>query len=340
MARVIWISLGALLLLGCVAAPGYRGEVMENFDGSRFYNRTPMVQGFINMTKLSFQFVTQAAKWPESVAVRQQAVPPVNDGLAVTFINHATFLLQIDGVTILTDPVYSERASPFSFAGPRRVHDPGVPLSGLPDIDVILISHNHYDHLDVATLRKIAEMQENEPLVLAGLGNGALLSDIGLSNHNDMNWDDSLESHGLTFTFTECRHRSGRGLGDQMQTLWGSFVIGTPDGHIYFAGDTGYDSHFVKAGRQFGSFRLALLPIGAYEPRWFMKDVHLNPAEAVQAHRDLRSKFSIGMHYGTFQLTLEAIDRPEKDLSIALKDAGVTRDEFFTLEVGETRVFN
>ncbi len=332
--------LSLLFLLGCVAAPGYRGELTDKFDGSRFFNSTPMTQGFSSMVKLSWEFATQSAPWPDNIVVEQRSVPLSDEGLSVTFINHATFLLQIDGVTILTDPIYSERASPFSFAGPKRVHVPGIPIEALPEIDVILISHNHYDHLDVDTLQTIAARQEKAPMILAGLGNGALFTEIGLIHHEDMDWDDVVRINELDFVFTACRHRSGRGLGDQMQTLWGSFVIRTDYGDIYFAGDTGYDGHFKAAGEDYDGFRLALLPIGAYEPRWFMKDVHLNPHEAVQAHLDLKSEFSIGMHYGTFQLTLEAVDRPEKDLDVALTEYGLSRDVFTTLEVGQTRVIH
>jgi L-ascorbate metabolism protein UlaG (beta-lactamase superfamily) len=160
--------------------------------------------------------------------------------------------------------------------------------------------------------------QEKPPLILAGLGNGALFDDLGLDTWQDLDWEQSLTVGDTGFTFTECRHRSGRGLGDQMKTLWGSFVIKSRAGNIYFAGDTGYGPHLKVTGDTHGPFVLSLLPIGAYEPRWFMADVHLDPEEAVRAHRDLRSEHSIGMHFGTFQLTYEGIDQPLIDLGIAL----------------------
>ncbi len=204
-------------------------------------------------------------------------VSRVRQGLSVTFINHATFLIQVDGINILTDPIYSERASPFQWIGPRRVHAPGVPLEDLPPIDLVLISHNHYDHLDEATLLQLAANQERPPLILSGLGNGLLFDRLGLTEHQDMDWQDTVDVGGVEVVFTECRHRSGRGLADQMKTLWGSFVLKTSVGNIYFAGDTGYGPHLKEAGDQFGPFRLALLPIGAYEPRWFMRTCTWTP---------------------------------------------------------------
>jgi len=257
----------------------------------------------------------------------------------VTFINHATFLVQVDGLNILTDPIYSDRASPFQWVGPKRVHAPGVALEDLPPIDLVLISHNHYDHLDESTLLALSRQQENPPLIVSGLGNGLLFDQLGLSNHRDLNWRESTHLGVVEIVFTECRHRSGRGAGDQMKTLWGSFVLKTSAGNIYFAGDTGYGPHLKEAGDDYGPFRLALLPIGAYEPRWFMADVHLNPEEAVQAHIDLRSERSIGMHFGTFQLTYEGIDRPLLELDSARKKYGVASTQFEVLDVGETSAF-
>ena len=326
------------MLGSCVAAPGHKGKPADNFDGTRFINSTPMEQGAFDMVKLATGMLTQSARWPAWVEIEQQTVPDIDSGVAVTFINHSSFLVQIDGVNILTDPIFSERASPFTWAGPKRIHQPGIAIEDLPQIDVILISHNHYDHLDEYSLKAIAAQQETQPLILAGLGNGLFFDELGLTNHTDLNWNQSHQHGGLTYTFTECRHRSGRGLGDQMKTLWGSFVIETAHGNIYFAGDTGYDEHFVKAGEKFEEFALSLLPIGAYEPRWFMAKVHMNPEEAVQAHLDLNSQLSVGIHYGTFQLTYEGVNQPLTDLKLALEDKQVEDTDFWTMDIGETRI--
>jgi L-ascorbate metabolism protein UlaG (beta-lactamase superfamily) len=325
-------------LSGCTAAPAFNGGASDNFDGTRFVNRDPVEKSAGDFVKLGWGAVTEASDWPSWVATTQGEIPSdrVHQGISVTFINHATFLIQVDGYNILTDPVYSDRASPFQWAGPKRVHAPGVPLEDLPPIDVVLISHNHYDHLDEATLLALSEQQEEPPLLVSGLGNGLLFKRLGLTNHRDLDWQESARLGDLEIVFTECRHRSGRGAGDQMKTLWGSFVVKSSAGTLYFAGDTGYGPHLQEAGEQYGPFRLALLPIGAYEPRWFMADVHLNPEEAVQAHLDLRSERSIGMHFGTFQLTYEGIDTPLLELAVAREKHGVSATEFDVLAVGET----
>jgi L-ascorbate metabolism protein UlaG (beta-lactamase superfamily) len=337
--RLLVLATGPLLM-SCTSAPGFKGEVSDHFDGKHFSNTQPMDKSAGDMVKLGWGALTRSADWPDWIDIEPQTVPHerVREGISVTFINHATFLIQVDGINILTDPVYSERVSPVQWAGPKRVHAPGVALEDLPPIDVILISHNHYDHLDEAALRSLLGRQEQPPLLLAGLGNGKLLAKLGASDQRDLDWEGRAQYGDIEFVFTECRHRSGRGLSDQMKTLWGSFVIKTSQGNLYFAGDTGYGPHLQATGERHGPFALSLLPIGAYEPRWFMKDVHLNPEEAVKAHRELRSDFSIGIHFGTFQLTYEAIDQPLIDLSMALQEHNIPTHEFQVLQPGETRV--
>ncbi|MCZ6828633.1 MAG: MBL fold metallo-hydrolase [Gammaproteobacteria bacterium] len=326
---------------GCTAAPSHEGAGSAHFDGERFYNTQRMDKGSGDMFKLGWGAMFEAESWPSWVEIQPQSVPHerVTEGISVTFINHASFLVQVDGLNILTDPIYSDRASPYQWAGPKRVHAPGVRLEDLPPIDVVLVSHNHYDHLDEATLQRLAAQQEQQPLVLSGLGNGKLFQQLGLDDFRDLDWNEKYALGGVEFVFSECRHRSGRGFGDQMETLWGAFVIKTGAGNIYFAGDTGYGAHFKNTGDQYGPFALALLPIGAYEPRWFMRDVHVNPAEAVQAHFDLRSEHSLGMHFGTFQLSYEAREQPVLELREALSKRGLDEEDFSVLPVGLTRVF-
>lgn len=327
----------ASLLAGCTAASTWKGAETSNFDGQVFRNSVPMQKGLWDMVQLGWGSFSGAAQWPEWVDVSQQKVPQTRlaSGLSVTFINHATFLIQLDGVNILTDPIFSNRASPSQAAGPARVHQPGIAFEDLPPIDVILISHNHYDHLDEETLRRFAAM-ERQPLVVAGLGNGALFEGFGLQRYRDLDWEQRVDYGGVRFTFTECRHRSGRGLTDQMKTLWGAFAIHSASASVYFGGDSGYGAHFKNTGEKHGPFTLALLPIGAYEPRWFMADVHVNPREAVQAHMDLQARRSIGMHFGTFQLTYEAIDQPITDLLAARAEKGLSDSEFIILSPGES----
>ena len=328
------------LLLSCTAAPAYQGSPSDHFDGSTFVNRKPMNKTPGDFIKLAWGAVTDPRTWPDWIEIEtgQVAQARVNSGIVVTFINHATFLIQVDGVNILTDPVYSKRTSPVQWLGPKRVHAPGVALANLPPIDIVLISHNHYDHLDKDTLQQLFERQEQPPVILAGLGNGQLFQRLGLHSYHDMDWNDRFETHGLEVVFTECRHRSGRGIGDQMKTLWGSFVLKTSAGNIYFAGDTGYGPHLRQAGTEHGPFALSLLPIGAYDPRWFMADVHLNPEEAVKAHQDLRSRQSIAMHFGTFRLTYEGIEEPLTDLQLAIEKYALAPQRFLVLEPGQSKV--
>ncbi|MFK8041547.1 MBL fold metallo-hydrolase [Congregibacter sp.] len=333
------LTLVASLIAGCIAAPAYEGEESARFDGKYFKNTVPMSKSVGDLLRLAWGTLTQAEDWPNWIDVGQGQVPEerVWSGMAVTYVNHSTFLIQVDGFNILTDPIYSERASPFQWAGPKRVHVPGIALEDLPPIDVILISHNHYDHLDEASLRALlGRSSAAAPMLLSGLGNKQLLASLGASRVRELDWEEGVELGGIDFVFTEGRHRSGRGLSDQMKTLWGSFVIKTSEGNIYFAGDTGYGGHFAEAGERHGPFALSLLPIGAYAPRWFMKDVHLNPEEAVKAHQQLESELSIGIHFGTFQLTYEAIDQPLIDLSSAKGAHELLDKEFVVMKPGET----
>jgi len=323
--------------MSCTAAPGYKGPISDHFDGKQFVNRDPMSKTPWDLMRLGWGSLTRAEKWPDWIDIEPQKIARerVTEGISITFINHATFLLQVDGLNILTDPVYSERASPSQLVGPRRVHAPGVNMEDLPPIDVVLISHNHYDHLDEATLTALETHSDKPPLVVAGLGNAALLETLSIQHHAELDWEQGIDVDGVEIVFTECRHRSGRGASDQMKTLWGSFVIKTSEGNLYFAGDTGYGPHLADAGQRHGPFALSLLPVGAYEPRWFMKDVHLNPEEAVLAHQDLNSEYSVGIHFGTFQLTYEAIDQPVIDLEASLKQHNISKEAFRVMSVGE-----
>lgn len=312
----------------------------NHFDGKKFYNPTLKKQfapGFSHMVRMLRE---RRTKWPKKVenVPRDGSLVPAPDQLTLTFINHATFLIQFPGFTILTDPVWSERASPVSWFGPKRVRKPGIPLQDLPPIDLILISHNHYDHLDVHTLKKLNN--RFSPPVLAPLGNGKLLQSLGFEDVTEMGWwEDSVINENFKITLTPAQHFSARGLWDRYQTLWGSYYIQDSQNSVYYGADSGYASHFKEIQNRVGPPDVALLGIGAYEPGWFMSPIHTNPAEAVQAHQDLDAHVSIAMHYGTFPLAAEGIDQPVQALNEAKEKAGLDPEEFIVLPEGHSYQF-
>ena len=214
---------------------------------------------------------------------------------------------------------------------------PGIAFEALPRIDLVLLSHNHYDHLDLATLNRLREAFD--PAILFPAGDSRLIGPVSFKTTRELDWWDAVMfDGGLKITFVPAQHFSARGPFDQRKSLWGGYMIERAGRRIYFCGDTGYSENFATIKSRFGAPDIALLPIGAYEPRWFMQRVHMNPAEAVQAHRDLGARQSIGMHFGTIQLTTEAIDRPQADLKAALAATGVSEQDFVTLDVGETHI--
>ena len=266
---------------------------------------------------------------------------------SVTWIGHASTLVQSGGLNVLTDPVFSERASPLAFAGPQRAQPPGVALADLPSIDVVLISHNHYDHLDLASVRALSERAQGRTLFLVPLGLKPFLEREGVRNAVELDWWDSRVVSGVEFHLVPVQHWSARGLADRSETLWGGWAVFAPDLRWYFSGDTGYSRDFADTRTKLAAhakdaslFDVALLAIGAYEPRWFMREQHMNPAEAVQAHKDLGARRSIGIHWGTFQLTDESLDQPPRDLAAARQGLGVADEDFSVLKIGETRWFH
>ena len=331
------VLLGQLLWPQTSQADKEEWTLSTHYDGKRFHNSNGSDKHLGDVSRFLWTSLSNEEAWPKwrENPPADKLAERVTSGLRATYINHATVLIQVAGLNILTDPVWSKRVSPVAFAGPKRVRAPGIPIEDLPEIDLILISHNHYDHLDKKSLKTIRARQAQAPLIISGLGNQKLLRKLGYETAIELDWNESITLGDTTIHFVECQHRSGRGIFDQMKTLWGSFVLETPEGNLYFAGDTGYSPHFREQGERWGPFALTLLPIGAYEPRWFMEDVHLNPEEAVQAHLDLQSQQSLGIHFGVFQLTWEAIDQPLQDLDAALTDQGLARDTFWVLEPGQ-----
>lgn len=343
----LMLSLAALAACSSLPAwydaskPHHRPDGFVNTDGSR------PSKGLAQLLRWRWEAYRSAVPAPPTQVYKgYEAFPVLRPDIArladpgpaplLTWIGHATNLLQIDGVNVLTDPHFGERASPFSFTGPTRKVPLPVALAELPRIDVVVISHNHYDHLDVGTIEALAGQAGGPPLFLVPLGVELWFEDLDIENVRAMDWWESIALRSLSIHFVPVHHWSARGLGDRNETLWGGWVLKSPDTSVFFAGDSGYSRDFAEIGARFGGFDLALIPIGAYEPRWFMKEQHVNPEEAVQVHWDLKARRSVGIHWGSFELTDEALDQPIIDLARALKKFDVDPDVFKLLQHGQT----
>ena len=331
---------GTGLLAGCCvfSGPRYTGPTSDHFNGERFLNQSgARAQGFSAIFK--WARTRKPGPWREQLDAPYGPPPPRRVGLGelrVTFVNHATTLLQFDGLNVLTDPIWSDRCSPLSFAGPKRFRPPGLRFEDLPPIDAVVLSHNHYDHMDLPTLKRLEAAWH--PRFFTGMGNRALLEKAGLSRVAELDWWQALPlSPGVTVSSVPAQHFSNRGLCDQDATLWTGYVFTGPAGPIYFAGDTGYGPHFRQIRERFGPVRLALLPIGAYKPEWFMAPVHVSPAEAVRAHRDLQAQTSAAIHFGTFALGDDGQEEPPRALAEALSQSGPDTSPFWVLGFGEGR---
>lgn len=284
---------------------------------------------------LKWKMTSKSESWPAQVGFAPRVLPAApTQGAVVTWINHASFLVQLPGLNILLDPVFSERASPFSWAGPKRVHAPGVSWETLPKIDLVLVSHNHYDHLDIKTLVKLAE--RDAPQFFVPTGDADLLKDKGIKSVSEFSWFQEQTVKDARIVFTPAQHWSARWTWDKNKSLWGGWWIQQGETKLFHAGDTGHGPHFKVIRERLGTPGLAMIPIGAYEPRWFMKDMHMNPSDAVLAFEDLGRPESVAMHFGTFQLTDEGILQPAQELKAAL---GAERAELFHIpQIGESFV--
>lgn len=307
----------------------------DHFDGRRFFN--PHLENARPLSAVPRMLTEPRAPWPPRVPVQVRDVDPrpAEAWASLTFVGHSTFVIQTPKGTVITDPVFAERASPVSFAGPRRVREAAVRLDRLPHIDLVLLSHNHYDHCDLASLRHIA--RRFSPALVTPLGNGKLARQTGFTRIDECDWWGTSSHAPLPVTVTPARHFSARTPFDRNEALWGGFVLQVGPRRLYVAGDSGHGPHFGEIRQRLGAMDCALLPIGAYEPRWFMSPIHMNPDEAAQAHLAVDSRLSIGKHYGTFQLTSEAIDEPLRALAHARRIHGIPDDRFTTLDFGETR---
>lgn len=326
---------GALVPL---SAPRYTGPITDHFNGRVFVNQEPMPsRSFGDVLRWQLDRSRERGTWrPYHDEHFAPAPPRVVQGsaLRVTFVNHATLLVQAGGVNVLTDPIWSRRASPWPWMGPSRVRPPGIRFDDLPPIHAVVISHNHYDHFDAPTLQALAV--RDRPRVIAALGNAALLGRYGVANAEDLDWYETRAiSDAVHVTSVPARHWSSRGLSDRAATLWCGFVIDTPGGTVYFAADSGYGRHFSEIRERLGSPRVALLPIGAYLPRWFMEPFHLSPDDALKAHADLRTETSIATHFGTFNLADDGETQAADVLRARLASMAAGQPDFRIPEFGQ-----
>lgn len=330
---------GAAGLVGCFGAPSYEGPRTGHFDGSEFHNVPKVSQPGLGDV-FRWMLSDGDIEWSDAPPVVPTRPPArVDHGIRITFVNHATVLVQMDGIAILTDPIWSERAGPVSFAGQSRQADPGVRFDDLPRIDAVVLSHSHYDHCDVTTLDALEE-RFGLP-IFVGLGSRAMLAEHDVDSGQDLDWWQSARvgESGVVITMTPAQHGSQRGLGDRNAVLWGGFVLKGPSGSVFFAGDTGFAPHFAEIRQRLGAPTVALLPIGAYQPRWFMQNIHLDPTDAVRAHQVLGAQHSLGIHWGTFDLSDEGRFQPAGELMLALRRARVPEASFVAAENGDSFLF-
>lgn len=337
---VVAVPLGLVIMGMAISAPRYRGPVSDHFDGTRFLNPLGVkAKGGLDVFK--WMFNRKRVPWTE-IRTENYGKHPLGhfkDGIRITFVNHSTFLIQVEGMNILTDPVWSKRVSPFHWIGPKRMKLPGIRFEDLPRIHVVILTHNHYDHLDLQTMRTV--FGSHHPRIIAPLGIKKFLEQEFISGSTEADWWEELDINSeVKIQVVPAQHFSGRGFLDRDATLWCGYVIKTSKGNIYFAGDTGYnDQTFKDIGKKCGPFKVSLLPVGAYKPEWFMSPIHTSPEAAIKIHLDVRSETSIATHFGTFPLADEGCDDPVNDLKLAITKYNLQPEEFLVFKEGEARVF-
>jgi len=309
----------------------------DHFNGETFFNPWGINNQKSFFDVLAWKIKGGAQTWPEFVETKKFPLPhPTAQSMVVTWVNHSTFLIQSSSLNILTDPIWSERCSPVSFAGPKRVVKPGIEFDKLPKIDVVIVSHNHYDHLDLSTLIELSK--RDRPFILVPLGDKKWLESEGVENVFELDWYETKQFKETQFTFLPAQHWSARGMFDRNLSLWGAWGIDFSDYKMLHAGDTGYGPHFKQIKERWGKADFAMIPVGAYEPRWFMKAMHMNPEDALLAFKDLEASQAVGMHLETFQLTDEARGEPREQFQKLIKKNQI--ENFEILEIGESRILN
>jgi L-ascorbate metabolism protein UlaG (beta-lactamase superfamily) len=313
----------------------WKSEPSDHYQNGRFFN--PGVDSHGSSDLLKWLAHRQIGPWRNFVPTPPGPKPPARvegAGLRVTFVNHATLLLQSNGLNFLTDPIWSKRASPISFLGPRRHRNPGLRLEDLPEIDCILISHNHYDHLDLPTLKRLAKRQQ--PTVFCPLGVTPLLAKAGFQQIYELDWGQTMAWRNIEIHCVPAQHFAARTPFDRDRTLWCGWMLSLAGGNVYFAGDTGFGDHFAAIAARFQPIRLSLLPIGAFKPEWFMGPVHMSPEEAAKAQQILKSQFAVATHFGTFALADDGEFEPTDRLHACLSSTG-QEHSFWVLKEGEGR---
>jgi L-ascorbate metabolism protein UlaG (beta-lactamase superfamily) len=325
----------------------YKGPISDHFDGKKFFNPNsddPLKKNFTSYYSAKMKYEAENGKsiWVDNIIETKNFFPNKNinnNKISITYVGHSTFLIQFNNLNILTDPIWSNRASPVSFLGPKRVKKPGIKFDDLPKIDIVLISHSHYDHLDISTIKKL--QNHSNPQFYSGLGVCYYLNSVKnlKINCHEMDWNNKIKfNDNLVINFLRAKHWSKRAFFGNNATLWGAFALETSLGNLYFAGDTGYDSHFKETQTKFKNFKIALLPIGAYKPQDFMIRHHISPLQAVLAHQELNAEKSIAMHFETFQLASDNFKDPANDLIKYRREFKVEND-FLLMEVGENQEF-
>lgn len=318
-----------------LSGPTYSGPKSDHFNGKKFINPNGLeAKGFADVFKFVRERNMEPYKFNYETFVRTEALPESleESKIKITFVNHSTFLIQYAGLNILTDPIWSFRCSPFQFAGPNRMRPPGVKFEDLPPIDLVLLSHNHYDHFDSNTVKDL--IVKHQPQFVVPLGMKKAVEKLGSKRVEEVDWHQTIRQEKISITGTPANHFTSRGIFDRDKTLWCGYLLQFGTHKLYFVGDTGYGPNFKEIGNKYGPIDISLIPIGAYKPEWFMGPIHISPPQALQVHRDIRSIQSIAMHFGTFPLADDGQGTAERELALAMEEIDFDPTSFIVPDEG------